>query len=183
MQRLLLVLALAWFVGASAFRLGARATTRHITRLLDVKTQLNTDMKNAMKNKEKEKLSAIRSIQTVIKQKEVDERIEVNDEIAFQLMAKLVKQRKESIKSYQDANRMDLVEQEQLELDCIQSYMPKQLDAKEVSAIVDSTIAKLEAKSVKDMGKVVNELKILLSGKADMSEVSTMVKEKLGGGK
>ena len=184
MQRLLSVLTLVWLVATvSAFRFGAPATSRHITRLFDVKTQLNTDMKNAMKNKEKDKLNAIRAIQTVIKQKEVDERIDVNDEIAFQLMAKLVKQRKESIKSYQDANRMDLVEQEQLELDFIQSYMPKQLDTKEIENIVDSTIAKLEAKSVKDMGKVVSELKILLSGKADMSEVSTMVKGKLGGGK
>ena len=180
MPRLLLFFIVAWFAATTvAFHFNGGVMRRHVMRLYDVKTQLNGDMKNSMKNKEKEKLSAIRAIQTVIKQKEVDERIEVTDEIAYQLMAKLVKQRKESIKSYQDANRPDLVEQEQVELDFIQAYMPKQLDAKEISDIVDSTIAKLEAKTVKDMGKVVAELKTLLSGKADMSEVSTMVKGKL----
>ena len=184
MPRLLLFFLVAWFAATTiAFHFNSGVMHRNVMRLYDVKTQLNGDMKNAMKNKEKEKLSAIRAIQTVIKQKEVDERIEVTDELAYQLMAKLVKQRKESIKSYQDANRPDLVEQEQLELDFIQAYMPKQLDAKEISDIVDATIAKLEAKTVKDMGKVVAELKTLLSGKADMSEVSTIVKGKLGGGK
>ena len=100
MPRLLLFFIVAWFAATTvAFHFNSGVMHRNVMRLYDVKTQLNGDMKNAMKNKEKEKLSAIRAIQTVIKQKEVDERIEVTDELAYQLMAKLVKQRKESIKT------------------------------------------------------------------------------------
>lgn len=145
----------------------------------ELKLKLNSDMKESMKNKQKERLSAIRSILTAIKQKEVDERVVVDDEMAIAIMSKLVKQRKESIKSYADAGRQDLVESEQAELDTINSYLPKPLSLEEVEAIIDSFIVSTEAKTIKDMGKVMNAIKPLLTGKADISDVGAIIKKKL----
>lgn len=144
-----------------------------------IKSQLTIDMKNAMKSKEKERLAAIRAILTVIKQKEVDERVDVDDAMVVALMSKLIKQRKESIKSYSDAGRLDLVEQEQSELTLISAYLPQQMSTEDIAKAVELAIGRLNATTVKDMGKVVAELKSTLAGKADMSEVSLLVKSKL----
>lgn len=146
-----------------------------------LKTQLTADMKTAMKAKNKEELAGIRAITTVIKQKEVDDRIEMTDEIIHQLISKLIKQRKESISSYEAAGRDDLVAAEKAELNIIQKYMPAQMSSSDIDAAVTAAIAKIGATTVKDMGKVVAELRGQLTGKADMSEVSVMVKGKLGG--
>jgi len=147
----------------------------------ELKTKLNNDMKEAMKAKDKERLAGIRAITTSIKQKEVDERIVVDDKMAVEIMAKLVKQRKESIKSYQDAGRQDLVDNEQKELDVIITYMPQQLSSQEVDKMIDDAIAEVGGTTVKDMGKVMAILRPKLAGKADVSEAGDMIKKKLGG--
>jgi hypothetical protein len=141
------------------------------------------DMKDAMKSKDKVKLSGVRAIQAIIKQKEVDERIVVSDDEAIIIMSKLIKQIKESIKSYGDAGRQDLVDKEQAELDVVQTYMPVQLSAAEVEKIVDDCIIRLGATTIKDMGKVMADLKPVLTGKTDTSEVGALIKAKLGGAK
>jgi uncharacterized protein YqeY len=112
----------------------------------------------------------------------VDERVEVNDEIIIQIMAKLVKRGKESMKSYGDAGRQDLIDAEAMECGIIESYMPAQLSEDEVSKMIDSTIAALGAKTVKDMGKVMGDLRPKLTGKADMSKVGEIIKKKLSPG-
>ena len=147
----------------------------------ELKVKLNSDMKEAMKAKDKERLAGIRAISTAIKQKEVDERVVVDDEMAVAIMAKLVKQRKESIKSYQDAGRQDLVDNEQKELDVIITYMPQQLSTEEVDKMIDAAIVEVGATTVKDMGKVMGILRPKLAGKADVSAVGDIIKKKLGG--
>ena len=144
-----------------------------------IKTKLNGDMKEAMKAKDKERLAGIRAITTAIKQMEVDQRIDVTDEIAVTIMTKLIKQRKESIKSYQDAGRPELVEAEQKELDVITTYMPEQLSTEEVSKLIDDAITEVGATTVKDMGKVMAILRPKLAGKADASEAGDLIKKKL----
>ncbi|KAJ1437740.1 Yqey-like protein-domain-containing protein, partial [Ochromonadaceae sp. CCMP2298] len=120
---------------------------------LTIRQRLSADMKSAMKAKEKTRLGAIRAIQAAIKQKEVDDRVEVDDALALEIMSKLVKQRKESIKSYTDGGRQDLADTEQEECDVIAVYMPRQLSAEEVDGIIAATIVKVGATTVKDMGK------------------------------
>ena len=148
-----------------------------------LKAQLMTDMKDAMKAKDKVKLSGVRAIQAAIKQKEIDERIIVDDAEAIVIMSKLIKQIKESIKSYGDAGRQDLVDKEQAELDIVSTYMPVQLSSEEVEKMIDECIVKLGATSIKDMGKVMAELKPVLMGKTDTAAVGALIKEKLGGKK
>lgn len=145
------------------------------------KARLAADMKEAMRSKEKERLAAIRAIQTALKQKEVDDRAEVNEEGAIAIMAKLIKQRKESMKSYEDAGRQDLVEAEKQELNFIQQYMPQQMSPEDVAKEIDLAIKEAGATTVKDMGKVMAILKTKLAGKADLSEVGGKIKLKLGG--
>jgi uncharacterized protein len=108
-----------------------------------IKGKLANDMKEYMKTKQKEKLTAVRAIQAAIKQKEVDERVEVDDDMAVQIMAKLVKRAKESIKSYGDAGRQDLVDAEMLECSIIEGYMPTQLSEQDITKLIDETIASL----------------------------------------
>lgn len=148
-----------------------------------LKAQLMTDMKDAMKAKDKVKLSGVRAIQAAIKQKEIDERIVVDDEGAILIMSKLIKQIRESIKSYGDAGRQDLVDKEQAELDIVTTYMPVQLSAEEVEKMIDECIIRLGATTIKDMGKVMAELKPVLAGKTDTAAVGGMIKKKLGGAK
>ncbi len=128
-------------------------------------------------------LASRRAIQTAIKQREVDDRIEVDDAEAVNIMSKLVKQRRESIKSYAESGRVDLVASEESELAVIQAYMPKQLSAEEVERAIDETIARLGATTIKDMGKVMGELKTKLAGKADLSSIGDSLKKKLGAAK
>lgn len=148
-----------------------------------IKEVLQADVKQAMKDKNKEKLAGIRAIQTAIKQREVDDRVVINDEEAVAIMSKLVKQRKESIKSYSDSGRQDLVAQEEAELAIIQSYMPKQLSQEDIDKIIDETIARLGAVTIKDMGKVMADLKANLIGKADIGSLGDALKKKLGAAK
>jgi len=136
-------------------------------------------MKDAMKGKQKERLNAIRAIQTAFKQKEVDDRIVIDDIEAVTIMAKMVKQRKESIKAYTDARRQDLVDAEQYECDVIYQYMPAPLSSEEISQIIDSAIASVGAVSVKDMGKVMSVVKPQLVGKADIGEMGEIIKKRL----
>ena len=144
-----------------------------------LKHQINEDVKAAMRSKEKERLAALRLITASIKQREVDERIELDDVQVMAVLDKMAKQQRDSIQQYSMADRQDLVEKEQFELDIILSYLPQPLDAAEINARVDEAIAATGAASMKDMGKVMGQLKSALQGRADMGKVSTLVKARL----
>ena len=158
---------------------GVTNTETKFALSMSLKETLSADMKAAMKAKEKVKLGAIRAIQKAIKQKEVDDRVEVTDDMAIDVMAKLVKSRKESVKSYTDAGRLELAEAENVEISVIQSYMPAQMTEEEVNQAISDAIAEVEASSVKDMGKVMGILRPKLSGRADMSTVGESIKAML----
>ena len=144
-----------------------------------LKHQINEDVKAAMRSKEKERLAALRLITASIKQREVDERIELDDVQVMAVLDKMAKQQRDSIQQYSMADRQDLVEKEQFELDIILSYLPQPLDAAEINARVDEAMAATGAASMKDMGKVMGQLKSALQGRADMGKVSTLVKARL----
>jgi hypothetical protein len=136
-------------------------------------------MKSAMKAKDKQALKAVRMILEAIKQKEIDERIELDDVQVMTVIQKMVKQRKDSISQFSDAGRTDLVEIEEAELETINNYMPEQLSDEEVASVVDKAINDSGANSMKDMGKLMGILKSQLQGKADMSLVSQLIKSRL----
>ena len=144
-----------------------------------LKLLITNDMKLAMKAKDKAALKAIRMILGAIKQKEIDERIELSDAQALSVIQKMVKQRKDSIAQFSDAGRSDLVDIEKAELLIINNYMPKQLSKDEVEAEVTKAISETGAESMKDMGKLMGVLKGKLDGKADMGVVSQIIKSKL----
>jgi len=144
-----------------------------------LKKRITDDMKSAMKAKDKQTLKAVRMILGAIKQKEVDDRIELDDAQVMAVIQKMVKQRKDSISQFSDAGRTDLVEVEEAELVVINSYMPEQLSDAEVAAAVDKAIIDSGADSMKDMGKLMGMLKSQLDGKADMGLVSRLIKDKL----
>ena len=146
---------------------------------MSLKEQITEDMKNAMRAKETARLNTIRLLLAAIKQREVDERIVVDDAGVVAIVEKLIKQRKDSIEQFQKAGRTDLVAIEVLEQTILQSYMPAQLSTEEVTAIVKATISQLNASSPQEMGKVIGALKPQLAGKADMGAVSAMVKAAL----
>lgn len=146
---------------------------------MSLKDQITEDMKSAMRAKEAERLGTIRLLLAAIKQREVDERVVVDDAGIVAIIEKLIKQRKDSITQFEKAGRTDLVNQETNELNILQAYMPAQLSADEVSAIVSKTIADLGASGPQDMGKVIGALKPQLAGKADMGAVSGLVKTAL----
>ncbi|MCX7244651.1 MAG: GatB/YqeY domain-containing protein [Burkholderiales bacterium] len=146
---------------------------------MNLKEQITEDMKNAMRAKETARLNTIRLLLAAIKQREVDERIVVDDAGVVAIVEKLIKQRKDSIEQFQKADRTDLVDIEMLEQTILQAYMPTQLSVDEVTAIVKATIAQLGASSLQEMGKVIGALKPQLAGKADMGAVSAMVKAAL----
>jgi uncharacterized protein YqeY len=146
---------------------------------MSLKEQITEDMKNAMRAKETARLNTIRLLLAAIKQREVDERIVVDDAGVVAIVEKLIKQRKDSIEQFQKAGRTDLVAIEVLEQTILQGYMPAQLSTEEVTAIVKATIAQLNASSPQEMGKVIGALKPQLAGKADMGAVSAMVKAAL----
>eukprot|EP01032_Pedospumella_encystans_P014215 gene14215-16342_t len=147
----------------------------------EFKAQLMNDMKEAMKAKEKVRLTSVKAIQAAIKQKEIDEQKEITEEGVVAVMNKLVKQRKESVLSYTEGNRLDLAVAEQAECDVIYSYLPKQLTTEEVGKMITEAIAKVAATNIKDMGKVMAELKPQLMGKADMTSVGNLIRQQLGG--
>ena len=146
---------------------------------MSIKQTISEDMKTLMRAKDTARLGAVRLLQASIKQKEVDERIELTDDQVLSVIQKMLKQRKDSIQAYQKANRQDLIDQEQLEIDVLTKYMPEPLSDSEVSKIIDDVIAEVNATDMKDMGKVVGVLKSQISGRADMGQVSKIVREKL----
>jgi uncharacterized protein len=147
--------------------------------MADIKNKLSDDVKDAMRAKEKKLLGALRLIQAAFKQKEVDERIELTDEQIIVILDKMAKQHRDSIKQFKDANRNDLVEIEEYELDIITSYLPAQLSDDEINALINNAISKTGAESIKDMGKVMGLLKGELQGRADMGKVSGLIKAQL----
>jgi uncharacterized protein YqeY len=146
-----------------------------------LKDQITEDMKTAMRAKDSARLGTIRLLQAAMKQKEVDERITLDDTAVIAIVDKLVKQRKDSIEAFQKADRQDLVDQEQAELVVLQAYLPARLSADEVAAEVRAIVAELGASGPGDMGKVMGAVKQKLAGKADMGQVSAAVKAALAG--
>jgi uncharacterized protein YqeY len=146
---------------------------------MTLKEQITEDMKSAMRAKEAERLGTIRLLLAAIKQREVDERITVDDAGIIAIIEKLIKQRKDSIEQFQKAGRTDLVDQESKELAILQAYMPAQLSAAEVQSAIQKIVADLGASGPQDMGKVIGALKAQLAGKADMGMVSGLVKAAL----
>jgi uncharacterized protein YqeY len=147
---------------------------------MSLKTQINEDMKAAMRAKETQRLSAIRLLLAAIKQREVDERTELDDQQIIGVIEKMIKQRRESIAQYEKASRTDLAEVENFELGVLQAYMPQQLSEAEIEAAVAAAVTETGAQSVRDMGKVMAVLKSELAGRADMGAVSALVKGRLG---
>ena len=148
---------------------------------MSLKTQLTEDMKTAMKAGEKDRLGVIRLINAAIKQREVDERIEITDAVVLAVLEKMVKQRKDSITQYEAATREDLAAIERYELGVIDAYLPAKLGEAEVLAAIDAAIAETGATGPADMGKLMGVLKPKLAGQADMGQVSALVKQKLAG--
>jgi len=146
---------------------------------MTLREQINEDMKTAMKARNAEKLAAIRLLQAALKQKEVDERIEITDDIVLAVIEKMLKQRKDSIEQYTAGKRLDLVAREEFEVGILSAYMPAQLSEDEVRAILDSVIAETGATTAKDMGKVMNALRAKVAGRADMGKLSAIVKARL----
>jgi uncharacterized protein YqeY len=146
-----------------------------------LREQLNEDMKTAMKARETDKLGAIRLLLSAVKQREVDERITLDDAGVIAVIEKMIKQRNDSISQFEKAARQDLADKEKFEIGVLEAYMPKQLSAAEVEAIVAQAVAESGAKSPADMGKVMALVKPRLAGRADMGKVSGLVKGKLTG--
>ena len=147
---------------------------------MDLKDRIQQDVKDAMRAREKERLATIRLITAAIKQREVDERIELDDEQVLLVLDKMCKQRRESISQFEKAGRDDLIAVEVRELDIIQGYLPAQLGEDEIVALIDAAMADTGASSIKDMGKVMGQLKPKLQGRADIGAVSAMIKARLG---
>ena len=146
---------------------------------MSLKAQLTDDMKTAMKAGEKDRLGVIRLVLAAIKQKEVDERIEMTDPLVLAVLEKMVKQRKDSISQYEAATREDLAAIERYELGIIEAYLPAKLDEAAILAEIDKAIAATGAASGADIGKLMGVLKPALAGQADMGLVSKLVKQKL----
>lgn len=146
-----------------------------------LKEKLTEDMKLAMKSGDKARLGVIRLVNAAIKQREVDERVMLDDEQVLIVMERMLKQRRDSVTQYEAANREDLAEQERFEISVIQSYMPTPLSTDEITEIVIASIAESGASSGRDMGKVIALVKPKVAGRADMSQVSQLIKQKLGG--
>jgi len=146
-----------------------------------LKARINEDMKTAMRGGDKPRLGVIRLILAAIKQREVDERIAMDDAQVLAVLEKMLKQRRDSVTQYLAGNRQDLADQETFEIGVIQAYMPQQLGEAEIDAAVAAAIAESGAASARDMGKVMAILKPRLQGRADMGAVSAKLKQKLGG--
>jgi uncharacterized protein YqeY len=156
-------------------------TTTLGTAAISIKQNVDEAMKAAMRAHEKQRLGTIRLIQAAFKQVEVDQRIVISDEIALPILDKMVKQRRDSIKQFSDAKRDDLVAIEEYELTVLQDFMPVQLTHTEIKQLISEALAECGAKSGKDMGLVMGILKPKLQGRADMGEVSKIIKTMLIG--
>lgn len=147
---------------------------------MSLKLRITEDMKAAMRAKDSPRLSAIRLLLAAVKQKEIDERVELDDDAVVAVVEKLLKQRKDSAAQYLAAQRQDLADQEQFEIGVLSAYMPQPLSADEVAALVRQAVSETGAAGAKDMGKVMAWLKPRLAGRADMTAVSGLVKAALG---
>lgn len=147
---------------------------------MTLKAQITEDMKNAMRAKDTIRLGTIRLLQAAIKQREVDERIELDDAAVIAVIERMLKQRRDSIAAYESANRQDLADIEITESAVLQAYLPQQLTEDEIKAILEQVVTETGASGVKDMGKVMAAIKPLMSGKADMGKVSGLIKARLG---
>ena len=148
---------------------------------MSLKEQITEDMKTAMRAKDAERLGTIRLLLAALKQKEVDERIELDDVMVIAIVDKLVKQRKDSVTAFTEGGRQDLADKEASEIKVLETYLPKRMSAEEVAAEVKAIVVELGASGPGDMGKVMGAVKARLAGKADMGQVSAAVKAALSG--
>jgi len=148
---------------------------------MPLKERITEDMKAAMRSGEKERLGVIRMITSAIKQREVDERITLDDVQVLSVLEKMIKQRKESLLQFKAGNRQDLVDKESAEITLLQGYLPAALSSAEIDALINEAVAATGAASIKDMGKVMAIIKAKAQGRADMAAVGAKIKAKLGG--
>jgi len=146
---------------------------------MSLKAQITEDMKTAMRAKDSARLGAIRLLLAAIKQREVDERIELSDADVIAAIEKMLKQRRDSIAAYESANRPDLADVEKFEVTVLQTYLPQQLTEDEVKAILEQVVADTGAAGIKDMSKVMAAIKPLVAGRADMGKISGLIKTRL----
>lgn len=141
--------------------------------------KLDKDMIEAMKSKDKDRLVVIRMVKAALKQEQIDHKKEINDDLLIDVINKQIKMRKDSIIEFEKGNRTDLVEKTQKEINVLMAYLPEQLSTEEVKKIINEIFEEVKPESQKDMGKVMKEAQAKLKGKADMKEVSTIIREKL----
>lgn len=141
--------------------------------------QLDKDMIEAMKNHEKERLTVIREVKAGMKQANIDQKKEINDELLIEVVSRGIKTRKESIKEFEKGNRNDLIEKTQNEIEILSKYLPKQLSEEEILTIINQVFAEVNPTGIKDMGKVMGTITPLVKGKADMGVVSNLIRERL----
>lgn len=147
---------------------------------MTLKARISEDMKSAMRAKDSARLGAIRLLQSAIKQREVDERIELSDDQVIEAIEKMLKQRRDSIAAYESANRQDLADVEKFEVAVLQEYLPQAFTEDEVNAIIEQVVADTGAAGIKDMSKVMAAVKPLVVGRADMAKISGLIKARLG---
>ena len=141
--------------------------------------KLEKDMIDAMKNKEKERLTVIRMVKASLKQEQIDHKKEINDDLLIDVVNKQIKMRRDSISEFEKGNRQDLIDATQKEIDVLMEYLPEQLSRDEVVSIINDLFEEIQPEGSKDMGKIMKEAQGKLKGKADMKEVSTIIEEKL----
>ena len=147
---------------------------------MSLKAQISEDMKTAMRAKDSVRLGAVRLLLSAIKQREVDERVELDDSNVIAVIEKMLKQRRDSITAYESANRHDLADIEKFEVTVLQTYLPQQLSEDEVKAILEHVVGDTSAAGIKDMSKVMAAIKPLVAGRADMGKISGLIKARLG---
>ncbi len=145
----------------------------------EIKARLQDDMKAAMRAKEKDRLVVIRSVIAAVRQREIDERIELDNTQVLAILDKLVKQRRDSSQQFRDADRFDLADKEDMEMGILQEYLPAALTEAEIARLIDDAVNAVNAESMKDMGKVMGMIKPKAQGRADMSQISALIKQKL----
>ena len=146
---------------------------------MSLKAQITDDMKSAMKAGDKDRLKVVRLILAAVKQVEVDKRIELDDAAVLSVLDKMVKQRRDSVEQFQKGNRKDLADIELAEIAVLEEYLPEQLSDADLDALIEEAIASTGAESIRDMGKVMGQIKAKAAGRADMGAVSATVKERL----
>ncbi len=146
----------------------------------DLKSRIQEDVKDAMRARDRQRLGALRLITAAIKQKEVDDRVELDDAAVVSVLEKMIKQRRDSIEQYQKGGRQELAAREAYEIELIQNYMPAAMDDSELEALIDAILRQTGASGMKDMGKVMAALKAKVQGRADMGAVSAKVRARLG---